>query len=318
MKTFLLWNIYLLSLVGLASDQPEPFPVQLTATVDQAVATTSTEITFTVTLTTIPEYKSLKIPEFGDSIRGFRVIDFGNDLGAKNDDGQWVKARWYKLKADVSGSYLLPSVTVTYKDSQDRQQQATTSEIFVEINSKGQEDASNSTEGKEEDIRDIKSLQSTPVDPIVYLLLGIIVGVLFLFGVIYYLVRRKGKQEAPKEPPETIALEKLAQLKTANLLTEGRVKEFHFKVSETLRNYIEDRYHFPASDRTNEEIKDTIHTIPLNEEQKSQFLDILSETDIVKFTDFNPGHDRSLQILAYSEKFVENTKPQRDNQESVV
>ena len=79
--------------------------IKLDASVDKALITTNESLIYTVKLE-VPKGKSVSLPELGDSVQGFRVIDFGKDED-QSDNEVDVLSRWYKLQADISGSSYL-------------------------------------------------------------------------------------------------------------------------------------------------------------------------------------------------------------------
>ena len=86
-----------------------------------------------------------------------------------------------------------------------------------------------------------------------------------------------------------------------------------------MRRYVEGRFGFPATDRTIEEIKRDINSVnDLNGDLRNDLVSILSDTELVKFADLNPGSEKSLQILSHSFDFVDKTKPVEEVQDSVL
>lgn len=318
-------------MMTLAQEQENLEPVKVTAQVDKAVVTSLDEVTYTISLVATKEYSHLEIPEFGDTIVGFRVIDFGQE-GPEEEDADIVRRRWYKLKADISGSYVLPPVSITF-DLDGNEKTVSTSEIFIEIkapHSSGKtgaqiadgegESQRDGATSEAKDIRDIKAVVKTPMD--LKLLVGLgLVGLLFVvgFGLWFYFRRHKQRVEAPKDPPHEVAIDELMKLKGGDLLDLGQVKEFHFSLSEIMRKYLEGQFGLPATDRTSEEIRREIHSLSsLNREHSQIFLVIMQDTDLVKFTDTDPGKEKSLAVLAESQRFVDMTRPAEEIQESVI
>ena len=303
--------------------------VYLRAQVDKAIIKPGEALSFKLRLFSPKESESLYIPEIGDRIEGFRIIDFGKD-GPNVDDDQKVFERWYKLEADLSGSYVLPAITISYKDSKGKKQSVSSSEIFIEVQfetpvKKGEE---NKKEGakKVDDIRDIKSIKNEPFPMhFVYYLLG---GI-FIFGLAVglFLWKRKSKKGEEVFPltPHEKALEELAMLKrgTHNLSKYEQRKSFYFSISGIVRTYVEESYQFPARERTQEEIKREIGGLKdLNFEQQQVFLGILKEADLVKFASLERNEEQGKGLLENAESFVLETMPQdienQNEEDSVI
>ena len=135
-------------------------PAILKAMVDKANATTSEDITFSLTLDAIASL-NIDLPEVGGKIQGLRITDFGTD-NPKKDGNRVLRRRWYKLRADITGSYVLPAIELKYQTPEGKTETLKTSEIFIEIKAPAiaDEKGPNSDKGKEKkDIRDIKNLE---------------------------------------------------------------------------------------------------------------------------------------------------------------
>lgn len=161
------------------------------------------------------------------------------------------------------------------------------------------------------DIRDIKGLEHFSYSPVFYIIPALLLVVLAWLAYRLY-KKRAGRVKvgtfAPP-PPDKIALRELELL-----LKDGKYeglgeKRFNFRLSEIFRNYLEGRYSFPASDMTTEEI------ISLLKKEKSissalseEIINILSETDKVKFAKFRPGKNFAAGLVQRAIKFVNETK----------
>ncbi len=138
-----------------APAEPRP-PVEVEAAIDRAVATTGDVLTYTVAVDYDPAY-TIDAPETGAEIAGFRIIDTRREEPRTMGD-RTVEERWYKLRADLVGSYVLPAITVRYAPGEGQEGETgevKTSEIFVEVASvlpaEGEETAT--------DIRGLKELR---------------------------------------------------------------------------------------------------------------------------------------------------------------
>jgi hypothetical protein len=225
-----------------------PAPVELKAEADPAKAKVGEPITFRITLEVDPSL-SAELPEVGSRIQGLRIVDMGKE-GPKKREGRIWSQRWYALKADLAGSYVLPAVSVPYTDSEGKDQVAETKQVFVEVESVLGKTAD------EQDIRDLKSLEKAKREipgwwPL--LLLGILVILGLLTGLVLYFRRKRRTQEA-RRTPEEIAMDELENLEATGLLEEARYREYVFGLSLIFRRYLEGRFHVPAAEQTTEEI----------------------------------------------------------------
>ena len=280
--------------------------------VDHAGITTADTLTFTVTLRYPEGVKVTEMPAIGPMIQGFRITDFGK-MEPETKKGVVHESQWFKLAADVSGSYVLPALTVRYLDAKNEKKSAATNEIFVEVTApaaaaadkKGEDTAS-------KDIRDIKPLMPQDL-ALLWTLIGGGLAALALTGVALYLViqrRKRRVMQAPSVPPHEKALASLTALREGQELAAGDVKKFHFMLSYILRQYFEERTGYPATDRTIEEIKRGMRTSSqFAAPQKEEFVRILAQADLVKFTDYDARKGENLHLLMDAIKFVGETAP---------
>jgi hypothetical protein len=292
-------------------------PVEVRAAVDLAVATTGDLITFRVTVDYDPTWE-VQIPDPGSEIAGFRLVELGRDE-PRESRGRVIESRYYQLRADLVGSYVLPPVTVAYRPGQPPDSQApesgadpaepwseaTTSEIFVEVESVLP------TSGRAEDIRDLKPLRDVRRRP-PWLWIGL--GSLLAIGValaIGWWVRRWRRRlsQVPPRPAHEIAFETLATLRRTDFDDAEAVRRFHFQISETIRSYVENRFEFNATDLTTEEILDWLDLGEGPEEgQGEQLGQFLRDTDQVKFAHHDPTRPDIELTYERALRFVEATR----------
>lgn len=280
-------------------------PLEVSSQVDKAVATTGDIITYTVIVDRLPEVEA-QIPEFGAEVAGFRIVDMGTE-GPKEIEGRVVTKKWYKLRADMVGSYIIPPVSLSYKPNLDAAlKEIQTPQIFVEVKSAipaGEE---------QQDIIDIKSLEEPQIDYVLWS--GIIGGVVILLllivlGVIYYRKRKRAGEVVVKPLAHEVALAELNKLKGKKHADVQEIKKMYFRLSEIFRCYLEDRYSFPATDWTTEEIiSQANRNQDLTFELKEQAKTFLLNTDIVKFAEYVPEETQMHEELGRAISFVTATK----------
>ena len=165
---------------------------------------------------------------------------------------------------------------------------------------------------------DIKMPYGAPVTlkEVIPYILGIILIVAILFLVLYSIKRKKNNQpiftrtQKPKEPAHIIALRELERIKNEKLWQKDKTKQYYSEVTETLRNYIEDRFQIPAMEQTTDEIIQSFRYQKdlLNEKSFSNLSQILSLADLVKFAKYKPLPDDDNLTLINSFFFVNDTK----------
>lgn len=279
-------------------------PVVASASVDRAVATTGDLITYTLTVDRADDV-SVEIPEAGGEIAGFRILDSGQRSSVAA--GRTIERRWYQLRADLVGSYVLPAVTVTWRRGQGTAERVQTSEIFVEVKSVLP------AEGEAADIRDVKPLEKPPVSRVwLWLAAGV---ALALAALAFYLLRRRkaGARLVPKRPAHELAFEALGRLRQTDFEDPAALRRYYFEISEVVRTYVESRFAINATDLTTEEILRRVTELaeidPVNHERLRRFL---LDTDQVKFAAHQPAEDEIAATYERALSFVEGTRPRVD------
>lgn len=158
------------------------------------------------------------------------------------------------------------------------------------------------------DIRDIKP----PVDiPSGWEWLWWTLAGLVLAAVLYAAWRSWPKRQSqvpvvPPVPPHIRAKQKLQEA----LALIGQPKPFCILVSDTLRQYLEERFEFRAPERTTEEFLHELRsTDRLTRDQKDSLGDFLQRCDLVKFARFEPNEPELRDLHRAALRLVEETEP---------
>lgn len=164
--------------------------------------------------------------------------------------------------------------------------------------------------------------QLTPIKPIWeekrnwrdYMWLYLTIGVLIIGYFLYrYLTREE--EEIIEEEPEiilpahVIALQKLEQIKAEELWQKGEVKEYHTRLTRTLREYLENRYKMQALESTTGQINEELRRrSEVSESWRSKLRDLLQVADLVKFAKAEPAEVFHTRVLNEAIAFVEETR----------
>jgi hypothetical protein len=279
-------------------------PVEVKAEVDKATATTGDLIRYTLSATSNPSVR-VELPEMGSRIAGLRILDMGQK-GPEEKEGRTHVEKWYQLKADLIGSYIIPGAVFLSYDDKGEKKEHKTAQIFIEVTSVIEDKAAAT------DIKEIKPLETIKRDYTaiaLFSLAGAALLALILGGIFWYRFKYKKAKVTPPRPAHELAFEELEGLRKEGLIEKGIYKEHYFKFSEIFRRYLERRFHFPAVEQTTEEILPAISGLTGFEERvRSGARSLLFQADLVKFARHTPTNQEVDQEYRQAVSFINETK----------
>lgn len=293
------------------SDLPH---VKVIAKTDRTKATVSQSIMYTVSVQYAPEIK-VSMPDPGSKIAGLRIIDFG-EKGPLERDGQLLHEKWFKLQPDIVGTYIIPSMTVSYIEEAGDKKELKTPQIFLEVTSS----LTNEEGEKSVDIIDIKPLQKMESDLKPFILAGCAATAVLaaVVCVLLYLRKRKKNPLEKRRPAHLIALEDIEKLEKDGLVERGIVKEHYFRLSDIFRTYIENRFDIPAVEQTTPELVPEINKLEkIDSAVKLNTEEFLKYSDLVKFAKYSPQQE---EIEANKQKIlsvIAETKEKEENKQTI-
>ena len=168
----------------------------------------------------------------------------------------------------------------------------------------------------EKSIKDIKAPFDEPFDWHEYLpyIYGGLVAVVVI-AIIIFILRKVLKKKPvvveppkPKVPAHITALNALEEIKNKKLWQEGKYKEYHTLISDTLRAYIEGRYGVAAMELTSDEIFKIMNSQVIDTVSKEKLKQVLTLADYVKFAKVIPIEVENDMTLNNAFDFVNGTK----------
>jgi len=218
---------------------------------------------------------------------------------------------WLRTVADFTvtgfelGELDLPSIAVLVRDSAGAETTLRTDPFRIGVVSVGLDESG--------DIRDIKGPVTMPrnwAPPLLWALLVL----LFVAAMRWWWTRRGAKEPravmAPRAPPRPfgeLAYDALDALEASSLLEQGRVKEFHVRLSEIIRSYVEGQLRVPAMELTTTEVVDGLQGAALGSPICDRFRAFLEACDLVKFAKYRPDGDASMALLGNGRALVDAT-----------
>ena len=172
----------------------------------------------------------------------------------------------------------------------------------------------------EKSIRDIKAPFDEKFDwheylPYIYEAIAVAALLALLIFILRKVLKKKPvHMEAPKAniPPHIIALDALEELKLKKLWQEGKYKEYHTLISDTLRAYIEGRYGIAAMELTSDEIIKIMNSQVIDTISKEKLKQVLTLADYVKFAKVTPIDIENEMSLNQAFDFINGTKREEE------
>ncbi len=249
----------------------------------------------------------LQMPSLAANLGAFEIRDYKVLDPVKRDD-KIVEQTNYLISTFDTGEYEIPELPVQYRLSGDSTWRTIKTEpILISVSSLNPDSTG--------DIRDIKPPMTPPRDyraMIKWMLIALLSLALLAFILYYIKRRREGKSLLPKRaqpprPAHEIALEALNELVQSDLLAGGDVKEYYTRLSDIIRQYIENRYFINALEMTTTQLLGAMRQAGL-EDLVETMNDFLSTCDLVKFAAFIPDEETHRQKTKTAFDFVNKTK----------
>jgi len=258
-----------------------------------------------------PKNTKVKFPEIGDSITSAIQVVKRSPLDTFTlSDAEQIKIiQNLTVTSFDTGVQMIPQLRFLLENN-DLSDSVFTQPIAVKVMGM----AIDTTKGPV----DIKSPYGAPVTlkEVTPYILGIILIAALIFFFFYYLQRKKKNQplfsrpEKPKEPAHVIALRKLDHIKDEKIWQQDKIKQYYSEVSDTLREYIVNRFEISAMEQTSAEIlgEFKFRRDLIDEKSLEELARILELSDLVKFAKYHPLPDDNNLALINSYFFVNQTK----------
>ena len=151
---------------------------------------------------------------------------------------------------------------------------------------------------------------------------------LLLAGVIAYVVWRL-KNNKPilrrirtkqHQAPHKVAMQKIAQIQEEKMWQREDSKEYYTELTDTLRNYIRERYGFNAMEMTSSEIIQRLQAVN-DEEALGELRELFQTADLVKFAKYSTLINENDRNLVSAIEYINQTKleePEQKPQPEVI
>ncbi|MEW6380523.1 MAG: hypothetical protein AB1611_13090 [bacterium] len=142
---------------------------------------------------------------------------------------------------------------------------------------------------------------------------GLVAAALLLawWGIHHYWkkkVSRVSDEEITPLPAHEAALAELTRLWN-DFKQDGKIKEFYFRLSEIIRQYLARRYQINALEATTEELLHDLRDQPLQVQHRMLISDFLSGCDLVKFAKYIPQMEETEHRYRMAYEIIDHTRP---------
>lgn len=243
--------------------------------------------------------------------KGVEVVETkGDTIDAQN--GQKTYERIYTLTAWDENKYTIPAQHIKIGGKDYSTDSLSLDVLPVEIDTL-----------HAENIKPAKDVLDNPFSWAEWLpLAGLFVLAVLLLGLAHYLYKRlkdnkpivKRARIEKKLLPHEKAMQEIAQIKAEQLARSEDQKTYYTKLTDTLRQYLEERFGINAMEMTSGEI---IEQLKKEEDlQKiNELHEVFATADLVKFAKYSAQNNENDLYMSHVVKFIEDTK--QDNQPTV-
>ena len=265
------------------------------------------QVTFTVELGNIPSGNSVELLIPKKLTEDIEILDVKN-VTTTDGDGRKIYKSECVITPFLDGFFEIPEI---YAKVNDNDSSYYTNHTYLLVNSVPI-DTANLKNIK--DFNPIWNVELTWEDyhDTIHLSILFLVFALLLAWILVRFIKNKPiiriVRTKPKKPSHFIALEKMDEIKEEKMQHgETSTKEYYTKLTDALREYMQNRYGFNAADMTTAEIIDNL--LRYNDQEAiREVKELLNVADLVKFAKFQPTQYENDSNLRNAVEFVNATK----------
>jgi len=272
-----------------------------------SVDTTAVTVGGRVGLTLLVEHDPAETVIWPDSldVRPFEVLE-AVMIPPTRRDGRMLSGVRLSLAAFELGELEIPSIEVRVVSPDSVLTALSTDPFGIGVETVGLDEG--------DEIREIHGPLSIALG-VVSLLPWLLLGA-GLMALVYWMYRRaqdgpsteRGRVVLPGLPHEG-AYSALDELEGAGLLERGEIKEFHIRVSEIIRTYVEGQFEVYALEMTTPEVMAGLGDCEFSDDVRGEFRSFFDRCDLVKFAKLCPDVEECFEVLATARRIVDETKP---------
>ncbi len=254
----------------------------------------------------------VSFPLLKDSIGKIEIVSIGKiDTAKEANQSTLIESQTFVITGFDSGYYVVPPFPILSSQNQ-KTDTLLTDPLAFGVHTLPVDTA--------QAIKEIKGPLDVPFtwrDAVPYVLGAVILAAL-IFGIYYWLKKRKRKlateaPKAPARPAHEIALEQLRQLEEEKVWQQGDNKTYHIRLTDIIRLYLENRYNIAAMEQTTDEILASCRSIAMSQELKEKLQVMLTLADLVKFAKVQSLPDENTRSMQDAYLLVQETRKTEQN-----
>ena len=260
-----------------------------------------------------PDGIELLMPEFGEALERFLILDFAPDESIAAD-GRTRSVQRYTLEPPRSGEHSIPPLLIEFVDRRPGAKPAPEGADAYEVLTERIDFIVQSVvpESAGDDLRPMPGRLSPlgiyglpPWWWILLVLAASIVGLPFAYRA--FLAREIKRRQRSAYQIASSELEEL--LRWESRPSGGKLQEFYIELSGIIRRYLEDRFNLRSPELTTEEFLVLASSSPdLSGALRSLLSDFLKRADLVKFAGLLPDREEVDQSVRAARLFLEQTR----------
>ncbi len=271
-------------------------------------------IDYSITVET-PENIEVYVPSFADSLKDLHFLRKGEISETKTAKG--IKKVFHFILAGYDSlDTTIPELPVILKNKDEGKTDTILTNKVKLFVSKVKVD-------KQKDIKDIKKILTIPYDwgTLALIILSVLLALAIIYFVYGKFFRKKTSAEEKKTikivlPPHKIAYKKLTELESEKLWQSGKIKEYHSRLTEIIREYFEKRFGFNSLEMTSGETLAELQKRDVSPETLKAVEEFLSNADLVKFAKFQPMPTVNEAMMKEAYKIIDLTKREEETAEN--
>lgn len=280
--------------------------VRIKASLDKNNFLIGDAIELTLSASYNPLKYSVRFPILNDTFNHFEIVEKSKiDTVLERENSTFIQK--YTITNFDSGVWQIPSFSFQTKSLQAGVDSTfNTDSILVNINTVVVD-----TSKPFKPIFGIRKATMPLSEILKYVVGGMIVLAILIFG-IYYLIkkrREKNKNNLIKVPeisllPHEKALQSLNYLEEENLWQKGEEKQYHTALTDIIRQYLEEQFNLDCFDKTSSEIISQVKRIIALSTSRKNLRTLFETADMVKFAKSKPTPEQHIESMQIAKEVI--------------